>query len=638
MKKAFRDIYNRELAMLYERSAEFAAEYPGIADRLGGLLRDNTDPAVAGLLEGTAFLAARVQLKLDEEFRGFTAEMLEQVFPEALAPIPSIMLVQARPVMDDKNMDESWHFKPGEYMDARFVDADQRVSCRFQLTSPMALWPLTVEDVVYHDASGPLGALGQDPDQRAKAGVQIGIRRTTPGPVSGLPLDDLTLHLTAPDFGQASALYEQIHCDRLRLSLRWIDKQGDPAFLRLNPTQLQQVGFSEDERLFSRDTRLFDGFAHLREAFIFPRKYLGFRLTGLRQALSRIDANRIEIVMEFRRSDEVLAARLANSHVALNCAPAVNLFEETSSQVRMDRKRHEFVVTPDSSPVTHYEVHRITDVFAHYGNSAEKVDVRPLYALPDGGTPPRQALYYTARRKPRRLTAHEGRFGLRHRYRGTETYIALYEPPTSEVEGRIQRLQVRALCSNRHLTEYLPIAGSTDDFHFTNDQNISLSCLIGPTKPRESMLEIDRAAPHRATQGDVYWRLLSYLSLNHFGLDDRAGRDGAASLRELLSLFADMSDSVTEAQIQGIKALKTRPIVRSIRRADGFFPARGLEIAVTFDEAAFEGNGIITMAVVLDRFFAEYANINSFTQSVTVSQQRGEIMRWPARTGAGVLL
>ena len=98
MKKAFRDAYERELDVLYERSAEFAAEFPGLADRLGGVLRENIDPTIAGLLEGTAFLAARVQLKLDEEFRGFTTELLEQIFPDALAPVPSYMIVQAPPL------------------------------------------------------------------------------------------------------------------------------------------------------------------------------------------------------------------------------------------------------------------------------------------------------------------------------------------------------------------------------------------------------------------------------------------------------------------------------------------------------------------------------------------------------------
>ncbi|MBL3567615.1 type VI secretion system baseplate subunit TssF, partial [Rhodovulum sulfidophilum] len=89
MNPALRDTYNRELALLKERTAEFARDYPGLADRLGGLMADNLDPTVAGLLEGSAFLAARVQLKLQDEFRGFTEALLDQVFPDALAPTPS---------------------------------------------------------------------------------------------------------------------------------------------------------------------------------------------------------------------------------------------------------------------------------------------------------------------------------------------------------------------------------------------------------------------------------------------------------------------------------------------------------------------------------------------------------------------
>lgn len=70
------------------RLAEFAAEFPGFfTDRLGGVLRENIDPTIAGLLEGTAFLAARVQLKLDEVSR-FTTK-LEQIFPDALRRYPA---------------------------------------------------------------------------------------------------------------------------------------------------------------------------------------------------------------------------------------------------------------------------------------------------------------------------------------------------------------------------------------------------------------------------------------------------------------------------------------------------------------------------------------------------------------------
>lgn len=639
MKKSFRDAYNRELALLYERSAEFAAEYPGIAERLGGLLRENADPAVAGLLEGTAFLAARVQLKQQEEFRGFTTELLEQIFPDALAPIPSAILIHAQVPAERVDPAKGLDFAPGAYLDARFVDADQRVSCRFRLAAPLQLWPIEADGCAYLSGKGAVGALGRDPADDTRAALTIDLRRIGGARGAGIAdvaADVIPVHLSG-ELAHAVPLYEQIHCDRTRAYLRWTDAAGDPVFAPLDPRQIEQIGFDADERLFPDDRRLFDGFAQLREAFVFPRKYLGFRLRGLQPLLRRAHGDRVQIVFEFASANDVLAARVGPSHVRLHCAPAINLFEESSNQVRLDQKRHEYVVTPDSSPVTHYEIQRITEVFAHYPGRVAKVPVLPLYALPTGTVPSRQALYYTTRRRQRRLTEAERRFGMRHRYRGTETFISIYEPPEADGAERAQRLQIKALCSNRHLPEYLPIAGS-DDFHFTDDTSVGLSVIAGPTAPRESMTEIDRRASHRATQGDIYWRLISYLSLNHFGLDDRGGRDAAASLRELLALFADLSDVVTEAQIAGITALSTRPVVRSIRRADGFFPARGLEIAITFNDAAFEGSGMILLAAVLDRFLAEYAAVNSFTQTVTISEQRGEVMRWPPRTGTGPLL
>ncbi len=69
MNREFLDLYNTELQLLNEQARQFAEEYPGIAERLGGILDDRVDPLVGGLLEGAAFLAARVQLKLKHEFR-----------------------------------------------------------------------------------------------------------------------------------------------------------------------------------------------------------------------------------------------------------------------------------------------------------------------------------------------------------------------------------------------------------------------------------------------------------------------------------------------------------------------------------------------------------------------------------------
>lgn len=636
MKKSFRDAYERELDILYERTAEFADEFPGLADRLGGLLRDNIDPTVAGLLEGTAFLAARVQLKLDEEFRGFTTELLEQIFPDALAPVPSCMLVQAQhPESLPPDLGIA-RYKRGATMEAPFRDADKRIVCRFSLAAPLEVLPLAISGLRYHDRTAPIGGLGQDPHQDTRAALQIDLNHVTDKPLASLECAQIGFHLTA-EMAQAAALYEQIHCGVTRATLRYLAPNGDPVFIRLRPDQIDQIGFERDELLFDRDSRMFEGFAILRDFFAFPRKFMGFRLTGMAPVLSGVKASQAQIILEFDRSDADIARQIRPQDVRLNCAPAVNLFEERSNQIRLGDQRHEYVITPDSARLTQIEVHRILDVYASSGTSQNRTEVHPLYALPPSTQSARSVHYYTTRRKPRRLTTAERRNGLRTDYRGTETYISLYEPPPSETGQPAQRLHVRTLCSNRHLPMSLPLA-RTDDLHMDDDQKLRLRCVNGPTPPREAMTETEAAGPHRSLQGDVYWRLISYLSLNHFGLDDRFGRDGAASLREILSLFADLSDNITQVQIAGITALTVRPVTRSIRRPEGFFPARGLEISITFDESAFEGAGIVPLAAVLDRFLAEYVSINSFSQTVTISKQRGVLRRWPPRTGRGPLI
>jgi type VI secretion system protein ImpG len=60
---------------------------------------------------------------------------------------------------------------------------------------------------------------------------------------------------------------------------------------------------------------------------------------------------------------------------------------------------------------------------------------------------------------------------------------------------------------------------------------------------------------------------------------------------------------------------------------------RGIEVTVTCDDSAFTGASSFLLGAVLNRFFAKYASINSFTETVLRSQQRGEVMRWPIAAG-----
>ncbi|MBS0123560.1 type VI secretion system baseplate subunit TssF [Thetidibacter halocola] len=660
MKKAFRDAYNRELALLRERAAEFARDYPGLADRLGGLLEENLDPTVAGLLEGSAFLAARVQLKLEEEFRGFTREMLDQLLPGLMEPVPPAMMVVARPPHADADLVNGVHFKRGDLIEAVYRVEEKRVPVRFSLCAPLSLWPLALTELRYLTTKGQIGVYRPEVLDKARAGLMLELARVgltgeadDSAPLTDLRADALTFHFAGP-MEEAVPLYEQIHARRLRVTLRWDGGQG-MVHQTLPPDAIEAVGFgpreglcpqdairtdldTEDEALLPRDDRLFRGFALLREAFIYPRRLLGFRIKGLREIWPRLRAARVQIVVEFDALDHRLQSQLEASDIVLHAAPAVNLFIEDASPKRLDRASYEFNITPLSSPLTHYEFHRVTDIWAHYQGAQTRRRVNPLYGLPEGAENPRHALYFTQRRKPRRRTESEIRQGVsREQYLGTETFVSLYEPPGS---GTVQRLEARGWCSNRHLADPRSkvIRQGRDDFYFCDQREIALACFDGPTQPRDSLADLESGAPHRTRAGDIYWRLLSHLSLNAYGVTGRPGAAPAAALREMLMLFADLSDSVTETQIAGIQDMTTEPETGSIPHPEGYLTARGLRITVTFDEEAFDGSGIMLLGTVLDRFFADYAAVNSFTRTVIRSLQRGEVHAFPRRLGNGRVL
>ena len=80
--------FNRELEALRGLAGEFAERHPKIAGRLR-LTKDTVDdPHVGRLLEGVAFLGARVQHRLDDEFPELTDGLLSVLYPHYLAPCP----------------------------------------------------------------------------------------------------------------------------------------------------------------------------------------------------------------------------------------------------------------------------------------------------------------------------------------------------------------------------------------------------------------------------------------------------------------------------------------------------------------------------------------------------------------------
>ena len=171
------DYYNRELQFVREMGAEFAQAYPRIAARLGIEGLECADPYVERLLEGFAFLTARVQLKLDARHPDFTQHLLEMVYPHFLCPVPSCAIVEFAPDMKEGSLQTGHTITRGASLRTP-LGKGERTACEFRTAHAVTLWPISVVEAKYLSGSGALAAQGIATDGSAA-------RRDSPAAQSG---------------------------------------------------------------------------------------------------------------------------------------------------------------------------------------------------------------------------------------------------------------------------------------------------------------------------------------------------------------------------------------------------------------------------------------------------------------------
>ena len=133
--------YERELNYLRQLGEEFGDKYPKIAGRLNLEADKCEDPHVERLLEGFAFLAARVHLKIDDEFPEITEALLSILYPHYIRPTPAMSVVEMRLDAAQGGMAAPQKVPRGSMLNSRPVGG---VPCQFRTCFDTTVWPLWV--------------------------------------------------------------------------------------------------------------------------------------------------------------------------------------------------------------------------------------------------------------------------------------------------------------------------------------------------------------------------------------------------------------------------------------------------------------------------------------------------------------
>jgi len=626
-------LYNDELAHLREVGAEFAREFPKVARRLSMDGLEVADPYVERLLEGFAFMTARTQLKLDAQYPEFIAHLLETLYPNFLASVPSMVVARLHPDLTNPGLARGLKVPRGSAVTSTLARG-QNTRCEFRTAHEVCLWPIEIAQAQYlvHAPDLPLAQLPVA--RQMRSALRVRLRAHGGARFDQMPLQALQLHISAPGdagyrlhelLGSAAlgSLLWSVGTPEQRVATQWRDARSSVAL----------TGYSDEQALLPETLRAFSAYRLLQELAALPQRFLFFDVMQIAPRLAQVAAEEVDLVIPFSQAEAGLEALIDAASVSLNCTPAINLFPKRLDRIQITTGMHEFHAVPDRARPMDYEVHSIASLTGYGTAQGGAQEFLPLYAAFHTEAAQHNA-YFTVRRTPRLLSQKQAQQGTRSAYIGSEVFLALVDPQGAPYSDELRQIAVSALVTQRDLPNLLPGTPNGE----INDGNLSwaidgvaavraVECLRGPTRPLA-----------RTAQGDYGWALINHLALNHLALAGEDPQRAAAALRGVLRLYGPEQDPAWRKQVEGVVALRATPVTRRLPHRGPLAFGLGVQVEVEVDELAYQGASAFVLGSVLDHYFARQAAINTFTQTVLYSTTRGVLARWPARIGAAAEL
>ncbi len=596
------DYFHRELDYLRDRSQDFSKDYPKVASELALCKGRSSDPHVEMLIQSFAFLTGQLHYLLDNETSKIAKNALTILYPHMTAPIPSMSVVKADVLHDGTNFLNGYTLKRNSgIFTSALTDSGRKPVCRFRTCYDTGLWPLEVVSSGFYPAN-QFGFLKNRPEVGSV--LKVTIRNTGKDPIFEYPLDSIRFFINTESVFSYQ-LYNLLNRNLTAVAIAG-DVRKEPEIINYN---IDFKGFDESDSLFPENKSVHHAYRLLQEYFLFPDKFMFFDVNGIDVSGS---LKELEIYFLFD-SASIKDLTLNKDSLLLNCIPVTNIFSTNINPIALDYRNYEYRIIPDQEHYDYNEVYSIMNM-SSISPVGKPRNITSYFSQDANGYDDSYDYFWTYRQEVSGVKS----------LPGTETYVSFHdckfdlEKPVEDV------ISARVLCTNRRLPESI-YAGHK---MYPEGQ--------GPVRSFEVLMQPTRhISPDNS--GVRSWHLVSQLVLNHLSLGDNS--ESLKSLKSLLNLYTADFMPVNKSQVDSIVKMETEKIIRQIGEDAWRGFCRGTEITITIDETIFQGGSPLLFGEVLNRFFALYANVNSFTELVLKSkQQKGTWKRWKPVTGDQAIL
>ena len=604
--------YERELDYLRKTAVQFAEKNPKVASRLVLEPTKCEDPHVERLLEAFAFLAARVHLKIDDEFPEISEALLTVVYPQLVRPIPAMSIVEFEPDPEKGKLSTAFPIPRGSVLHSRPVGG---APCTFRTCYDTTLWPVSVANAEWKAPSrlSPPIKTGD-----SSAAIRVELTCAPDVNLRELKIDRLRFYLDG-EGGLINTLYELLFTRLNRILVR---DPGNPKVnaVTLSASALQPVGFGKDEGMVPYSDRSFSGHRLLMEYFSFPEKFFFVDVTGLDTVWQAGFDKSVEFIfllgdVESDERRQRLELEISKKTFRLGCSPIVNLFTQVAEPIRLTQRKYEYLVNPDVRRPFATEIYSIDEVSSIDTTTQETSTLEPFYSLRHSTSGKEQQCFWTSARRP----------SARANDDGTDVYLSLVDLSLRPVHPDGSILSVRTTCTNRDLPSRLPFGIEEGDFELEGASALKrVTALRKPTPPVRP-----------PTGKSALWRLISHLSLNYLSLVE----DGKDAFQQILRLYDIGRTAYSQNVIDSVVKMRSTRHFAPVRSDNGTTFARGIRVEMELDEDQFVGGGAFLFASVIEHFLGLSASLNSFVQLVVSTSQRKELLHeWKPRSGRRILV